>query len=95
MSVATSLDNSTFTDFQDFSQANFVGRYYKFKSTLSSTNIGQNIEVSVLGFDAFIELRTETSASNSATSNGVIASGTSNSGKDISFVNNFLQGLPQ
>ena len=92
VSVATSLDNSTFTDFQDFSQANFVGRYYKFKSTLSSTNIGQNIEVSVLGFDAFIELRTETSASNSATSNGVIASGTSNSGKDISFVNNFFTG---
>ena len=92
LSVATSLDNSTFTDFQDFSQANFVGRYFKFKATLASTNIAQNIEVSILGFDAFFDLRTETSAINPAATNGVISSGTSNSGKNISFVNNFFTG---
>ena len=92
LSVATSLDNSTFTNFQDFSQANFVGRYFKFKATLSSTNIGQNTEISILGFDGFFDVRTETSAINSAATNGVIASGTSGSGKNITFVNNFFTG---
>lgn len=92
LSVATSLDNSTFSDFQDFSQASFVGRYFKFKATLKSDNITSNVQVSVLGFDAFLELRSETSAQNAAVSNGVIASGTSNSGKNISFVNNFFTG---
>ena len=92
LSVATSLDNSTFTDFQDFSKANFVGRYFKFKATLQSTNIAQNVEVTILGFDAFFDLRTETSVINPAATNGVISSGNSNSGKTISFVNNFFTG---
>jgi len=92
LSVATSLDNITYSSFQDFSVANFVGRFFKFQGTLTSTNIDQNIEVSTLGFDAFLDVRTETSATNTAATNGVIASGTSNSGKDISFVNNFFTG---
>ena len=95
LEVATSTSgtsDSDFSAFQDFSQASFLGRYFKFKATLTSTNIAQNLDVSVLGFDAFLELRTETSAVNLAASNGVIASGTSSSGKSISFVNNFFTG---
>ncbi len=95
LEVATSTSgtsDSDFSAFQDFSQASFLGRYFKFKATLTSTNIAQNLDVSVLGFDAFLELRTETSAVNLAASNGVIASGTSSSGRSISFVNNFFTG---
>ena len=95
LEVATSTSgtsDSDFSAFQDFSQASFLGRYFKFKATLTSTNIAQNLDVSVLGFDAFLELRTETSAVNLAASNGVIASGTSSSGKSISVINNFFTG---
>ena len=92
ISVATSVDNSTYTSFQTFSKGTFVGRYFKFKSNLITTDVAQNIELSVLGFDASLDMRTESSAENTAATNGVITSGTSGSGKDIVFTKNFFTG---
>ena len=92
ITVATSSDNSTYTDFQSFSKGTFVGRYFKFKTNIVTTDVAQNIELSVLGFDASLDLRTETSTENTAATNGVISSGTSGSGKNIVFTKNFFTG---
>ena len=42
--------------------------------------------------DASLDMRTESSAENTAATNGVITSGTSGSGKDIVFTKNFFTG---
>lgn len=92
LTVAVSEDNTTYTDFQDLTKGTFKGRYFKFKSNITADDPAQNVEVSILGFNAFFAMRTETSAENAGATNGVISSGTSSSGKNISFTNNFFIG---
>jgi len=92
LTVAISNDNTTYSGFQDLTKGNFKGRFFKFKTNITSNDPAQNIEVSTLGFNAFFAMRTETSAENNAATNGVVSSGTSGSGKNISFRNAFFIG---
>ena len=98
LTSATSLNtsgNSTysaeFEPYQKFVNGTYIGRGFKFKCDLLSTDPAQSIEIDQLGYFAELESRTETSLGNAAASSGgFIASGTST--KSIVFSNSFFTG---
>ena len=63
----------------------FSGRGFQFKTDLTSTSTDQNILVDQLGYTASLDQRTEQSV-------GLVASGTSGSGKALTFGNAFFTG---
>ncbi len=63
----------------------FSGRGFQFKTDLTSTSTDQNILVDQLGYTASLDQRTEQSS-------GLVASGTSGSGKSLTFGNAFFTG---
>jgi len=83
---------ANFTQFNTFANGEYTGRGFKFKVELTSDDPAQNINVSELGYEASVKQRTETSVGNSDATNGLIASGTSNSGKTVTFKNPFFTG---
>ena len=97
LTSATSLTTSgnctysaEFSDFMPFVNGTYVGRGFKFRADLESTDPAQSIEIDQLGYVAELESRTETSLNNSGATNGVIASGTST--KSVTFTNSFFTG---
>jgi len=98
LNSATSLNTSgncnysaEFEPYQKFVNGTYIGRGFKFKCDLLSTDPAQSIEIDQLGYFAELDSRTETSLSNAAASSGgFIASGTST--KSITFTDNFFTG---
>tara|TARA_R100000231_G_scaffold1811_4_gene3117 strand:+ start:3281 stop:6688 length:3408 start_codon:yes stop_codon:yes gene_type:complete len=93
LQVQTSTDASTYTSLQSLFNASFVGRAFKFTSTLTSVDVNENIKFLELGFDAFLPSRTE----NKYQSGGNIIStplqsGTSSSGLSVVFGKPFFTG---
>ena len=94
-SVNASLKIRTTTDDPDSSptwsswtpcaNGTFSGRGFQFKTDLTSTSTDQNILVDQLGYIASLDQRTEQS-------NALVASGTSGSGKSLTFTNGFFTG---
>ena len=85
LEVSTSDDASSYGPFSPFANGTFRGRGFKFRSTLSTTDVAQNILVDQLGFQLKFTRRTEQSTA-------AIASGTSGSGKAITFGKAFFTG---
>ncbi len=81
-----------FTQFNTFANGEYRARGFKFKVELSSDDPAQNINVTELGYEASLKPRTETSIGNADATNGLIASGTSSSGKTVTFTNPFFTG---
>ena len=81
-----------FTQFNTFANGEYTARGFKFKVELTSDDPAQNINVTELGYEASLKPRTETSIGNADATNGLIASGTSNSGKTVTFTNPFFSG---
>jgi predicted phage tail protein len=75
----------TWGGWQPLSNGTFSGRAFQFKTDLSSSSTDQNILVDQLGYDATLDQRTEQST-------GTVASGTSGSGKAITFASAFFTG---
>ena len=75
----------TFNSYNKFFKGTFKGRGFDFKCDITSENANENINVSELGFDAFLPARTEQSIT-------IKTSGTSSSGLNISFDNAFFTG---
>ena len=64
MQIAVTQDNPgsgspTYTAFQTFANGTYKGRGFKFKANLISNDIGQDIQVSQLGYTASLQRRTE------------------------------------
>ena len=74
---------SEFTVFSTMANGTFIGRGFKFKVELTSSDPAQSIIVKQVGYSASLERRTETPVN-------VIASGTSQ--KSVTFINNFFTG---
>jgi len=95
---ATSLNTSgnctysaEFEPYQKFVNGTYIGRGFKFKCDLLSTDPAQSIEIDQLGYFAELDSRTETSLGNAAASSGgFIASGTST--KSVTFTDSFFTG---
>ena len=83
---------ANFTQFNTFANGEYTARGFKFKCELESNDPAQNINVTELGFEASVKRRTETSIGNSDATNGLIASGTSSSGKTVTFTDPFFAG---
>tara|TARA_A100001515_G_scaffold98098_1_gene78985 strand:- start:2022 stop:5639 length:3618 start_codon:yes stop_codon:yes gene_type:complete len=83
---------ANFTQFNTFANGEYIARGFKFKCELQSNDPAQNINVTELGFEASVKRRTETSIGNADATNGLIASGTSSSGKTVTFTNPFFSG---
>ena len=83
---------ANFTQFNTFANGEYTARGFKFKCELESNDPAQNINVTELGFEASVKRRTETSIGNSDATNGLIASGTSSSGKTVTFIDPFFTG---
>ena len=75
----------TFGSYSKFFKGTFKGRGFDFKCDITSENANENINVSELGFDAFLPARTEQSVT-------IKTSGTSASGFNVSFDNAFFTG---
>jgi len=98
LTSATSLNTSgnctysaEFEPYQKFVNGTYIGRGFKFKCDLLSTDPAQSIEIDQLGYTAELESRTETSLGNAAASSGgFIASGTST--KSVTFTDSFFTG---
>jgi len=98
LTSATSLNTSgnctysaEFEPYQKFVNGTYIGRGFKFKCDLLSTDPAQSIEIDQLGYFAELDSRTETSLGNAAASSGgFIASGTST--KSVTFSNSFFTG---
>ena len=98
LTSATSLNTSgncnysaEFEPYQKFVNGTYIGRGFKFKCDLLSTDPAQSIEIDQLGYFAELDSRTETSLGNAAASSGgFIASGAST--KSITFTNSFFTG---
>ena len=82
LSVRTSTDMSSYSDFNDFANGTFKGRGFQFRATLSTSDTAQNINLQQLGYSATLPSRTEQSA--------VIASGSS--AKAVTFAAPFFVG---
>ena len=80
----------TYTAYNQFANGTFKGRGFQFKLLLSTDDVAQNVTVQQAGFKAIFQPRTETSLSNSAATNGLIASGTS--AKSVTFDKPFFTG---
>ena len=98
LNSATSLNTSgncnysaEFEPYQKFVNGTYIGRGFKFKCDLLSTDPAQSIEIDQLGYFAELDSRTETSLGNAAASSGgFIASGAST--KSVTFTNSFFTG---
>ena len=92
--VATSQTASgSFGAFNNFANGNFKGRRFKFKLLLEATNTAQNINVQQAGFTAMFQSRTEQNyQTGSGTSIAPQQSGTSSSGKTVTFGTPFFVG---
>ena len=98
LTSATSLNTSgnctysaEFEPYQKFVNGTYIGRGFKFKCDLLSTDPAQSIEIDQLGYFAELDSRTETSLGNAAASSGgFIASGTST--KSVTFTDSFFTG---
>ena len=93
LTVRTSNDNSTFTNFTNLRNGSFVGRHFQFRANLISEDTNENIKFLELGFDASFPSRTENKyISSGNVVSTPIQSGTSASGIDIVFANRFFTG---
>ena len=98
LNSATSLNTSgncnysaEFEPYQKFVNGTYIGRGFKFKCDLLSTDPAQSIEIDQLGYFAELDSRTETSLGNAAASSGgFIVSGTST--KSVVFTDSFFTG---
>ena len=92
--VATSQTASgTFGAFNNFANGTFKGRRFKFKLILETTNTTQNMNVQQAGYTAEFQSRTEQNyQTGSGTSTAPQQSGTSASGKTITFGSPFFVG---
>ena len=88
-----SSGSPTYTSYNQFANGTFKGRGFQFKLILTTDDVAQNITVQQAGFKAIFQPRTETSLSNSAATNGLIASGTS--AKSVTFDKPFFTGTSQ
>ncbi len=82
LSVRTSTDMSSYSDFNDLANGTFKGRGFQFRATLETSDTAQNINLQQLGYAATLKSRTEQSA--------VIASGSA--AKNVTFTNPFFVG---
>jgi len=92
--VATSQTASgTFGAFNNFANGTFKGRRFKFKLILETTNVSQNMNLQQAGYTAEFQSRTE---QNYQTGGGISTapqqSGTSSSGKTVTFGTPFFVG---
>jgi len=92
--VATSQTASgTFGAFNNFANGTFKGRRFKFKLILETTNVSQNMNLQQAGYTAEFQSRTE---QNYQTGGGISTapqqSGTSSSGKTVTFGSPFFVG---
>jgi len=92
--VATSQTASgSFGSFNNFANGTFKGRRFKFKLLLETTNVSQNMNVQQAGYTAEFQSRTEQNyQTGSGTSTAPQQSGTSASGKTITFGSPFFVG---
>ena len=92
--VATSQTASgSFGAFNNFANGTFKGRRFKFKLLLETTNVSQNMNVQQAGYTAEFQSRTEQNyQTGSGTSTAPQQSGTSASGKTITFGSPFFVG---
>ncbi len=92
--VATSQTASgSFGDFNNFANGTFKGRRFKFKLILETTNVSQNMNVQQAGFTAEFQSRTEQNyQTGGSTSTAPQQSGTSSSGKTVTFGTPFFVG---
>ena len=92
--VATSQTASgSFGAFNNFANGTFKGRRFKFKLILETTNVSQNMNVQQAGFTAEFQSRTEQNyQTGGSTSTAPQSSGTSSSGKTITFGTPFFVG---
>tara|TARA_R100000773_G_C4221158_1_gene120092 strand:+ start:2180 stop:5497 length:3318 start_codon:yes stop_codon:yes gene_type:complete len=81
--VRTSTDGSNFGSYNKITSGTFRARAFEFKAELSSTDTNENIAISELGVDAFLQARTEQSTT-------LIASGAG--AKDVTFAAPFFTG---
>ena len=82
LSVRTSNDMSSYTEFNDFANGTFKARGFQFRAILETTDVAQNMNINQLGYTASMPSRTEQSA--------VIASGTG--AKAVTFTAPFFVG---
>ncbi|MGI9349351.1 MAG: host specificity protein J [Amylibacter sp.] len=85
-SNGSSYQDSDFTGktFNTFANGTLIGRGFKFKLEMSSTDPAQSIEIVQLGYIAELERRTEQKSN--------LSSGTSSSGLAVTFDNTFFTG---
>ena len=82
ISVRTSDDMTTYTDFNDFANGAFKGRGFQFRITLETVDSAQNMNLQQAGYTASMPSRVEQSA--------VIASGAG--AKTVTFTHSFFVG---
>jgi len=93
VSTSQTSASSGFGAFNKFANGTFKGRAFKFKLELETTNNAQNINVQQAGFTAQFESRTEQNyQTGSGTSTAPQQSGTSSSGKSVTFGTPFFVG---
>jgi hypothetical protein len=92
--VATSQTASgSFSNFNNFANGTFKGRRFKFKLILETTNVSQNMNVQQAGYTAEFQSRTEQNyQTGGTTSTAPQSSGTSSSGKTVTFGSPFFTG---
>ncbi len=92
--VATSQTASgSFSSFNNFANGTFKGRRFKFKLILETTNVSQNMNVQQAGYTAEFQARTEQNyQTGGTTSTAPQSSGTSSSGKTVTFGTPFFVG---
>ena len=83
----------TYTSLLNLRNGSFVGRGFKFQTTLTSVDVNENIRFTELGFDASLPSRVENKYISSGNAISTpIQSGTSASGIDIVFAKRFFTG---
>jgi len=94
MQVATSQANTgSFGPFNNFANGTFKGRRFKFRLVLETTDTSQNMNVQQAGYTAEFESRTERFyQTGSGLSVAPQSSGTSSSGKTVTFGKPFFTG---
>ena len=92
--MATSQTASgSFSNFNNFANGTFKGRRFKFKLILETTNVSQNMNVQQAGYTAEFQSRTEQNyQTGGTTSTAPQSSGTSSSGKTVTFGSPFFTG---
>ena len=92
--VATSQTSSgSFSSFNNFANGTFKGHRFKFKLVLETTNVSQNMNVQQAGYTAEFQSRTEQNyQTGGSTSTAPQQSGTSSSGKTVTFGTPFFVG---